>query len=221
MALKGPGNGAWGFEPQENRSIQGGALKGRGWLPGAEALSIPHKSALRGRLFGRAGMPPAPAPASRQRPQGAVACSPGREPGDLAAPTQRAPAGGGTTGAQCRPLRGLAATAQRDVRAERFAVAPTGAAAILCAGLLRPLRLCIGLESMHHYVTAWRAFGPQRPRDVVNGQPWVRPPANGRATAAGERRCRAFRVPNHQFALPSVACRPQFCKLVRNCHECI
>jgi len=28
------------------------------------------------------------------------------------------------------------------------------------------LRLCIGLQIMHHYATAWLAFGPERPRDV-------------------------------------------------------
>ncbi len=27
-------------------------------------------------------------------------------------------------------------------------------------------RLCTGLQSMHHYATAWLAFGPERPRDV-------------------------------------------------------
>ena len=29
-----------------------------------------------------------------------------------------------------------------------------------------PIRLCTGLQSMHHYATAWLAFGPERPRDV-------------------------------------------------------
>jgi len=29
-----------------------------------------------------------------------------------------------------------------------------------------PVRLCIGLETMHHYATAWLAFGPEAHRDV-------------------------------------------------------
>jgi hypothetical protein len=29
-----------------------------------------------------------------------------------------------------------------------------------------PIRLCIGLQTMHHYATAWRAFGPERSKDV-------------------------------------------------------